>query len=67
MRESSLVEDVGELEELLLCDLEDGSELLVEESGDGEVRGGSKVELVEVDLSSDSSSEAHLGDGGEET
>lgn len=67
VRESSLVEDVGELEELLLCDLEDGSELLVEESGDGEVRGGSKVELVEVDLGSNSSSEAHLGDGGEET
>jgi len=67
MRETSLVEDFGELEEFLLRDLEDGSELLVEESGDGEIRGGSKVELVEVDLGSDSSSEAHLGDGSEET
>jgi hypothetical protein len=63
-REAGSVENVGELEELILRDLEDGSELLVEKGRD---RRRALAELVEVDLRSDSAGKAHLGDGGEET
>lgn len=62
--EAGAGEGLGEGGDVGLANLEDGSELLVEEGGDGVVV---LLERVDHDLSSDATGKGHLGDGGEET